>query len=141
TPPVASIIPNKAVSFCLGDSVILSANTGTGYTYQWQLNGSNIPGSSLTFYTARNEGNYRCLISNTCGSTLSNGIEVNVDSNPPSATITPTGTAVFCSGSFVTLYANSGAGLNYQWQLNGTYLFSPFASYALNNNANDNSGN
>jgi hypothetical protein len=36
----------------------------------------------------------------------------------PGASITPSGTTAFCSGSFVILNANTGAGLNYQWKLN-----------------------
>jgi Secretion system C-terminal sorting domain len=37
----------------------------------------------------------------------------------PTATITPAGPTVFCSGGSVVLNANTGVGLTYQWQLGG----------------------
>ena len=39
----ATITHSTSTTFCSGGNVVLNANTGTGYTYQWQLNGTNIP--------------------------------------------------------------------------------------------------
>ena len=40
----------------------------------------------------------------------------------PTATITPATTTTFCQGGSVVLNANTGAGLTYQWRLNGTNI-------------------
>lgn len=42
--------------------------------------------------------------------------------NVTPATITPSGSTTICQGSSVTLNANTGAGLTYQWKLNGTAI-------------------
>lgn len=42
--------------------------------------------------------------------------------NGPSATITPAGATTFCQGGAVALNANTGAGLSYTWQRNGTNI-------------------
>jgi sugar lactone lactonase YvrE len=39
-------------------SVRLTANAGTGITYQWSLNGALIPGATTSVYTARSSGSY-----------------------------------------------------------------------------------
>jgi oligosaccharide reducing-end xylanase len=40
----------------------------------------------------------------------------------PNASITPAGPTTFCSGGSVTLNANTGSGLSYQWLLNGNNI-------------------
>jgi hypothetical protein len=47
----------------------------------------------------------------------------------PSAGITPAGPTIFCAGDSVTLNANSGGGLSYQWKNNGVNI-----SGAVNSN-------
>ena len=60
-------------SFTLGGGATLSVSaTGTGLTYQWQLNGTNIPGATsstlnLANLTATNAGAYRVVVSSTAG--------------------------------------------------------------------------
>ena len=54
--PTATITPATATTFCQGGSVVLNANTGTGLTYQWRLNGTNITGATTTTYTANASG-------------------------------------------------------------------------------------
>jgi len=63
-------------SFTLGGGATLSVSaTGTGLTYQWQLNSSNIPGATsstlnLTNLTAANAGAYRVVVSSTAGGSV-----------------------------------------------------------------------
>src|ERR1043165_7244064 len=40
---VATVTPSGNVDACLGDIIILEANTGIGLTYQWERNGYDIP--------------------------------------------------------------------------------------------------
>src|SRR6187455_2447462 len=64
--------------FCIGDSVLLTATTGTGYLYQWKNNGISISGATAQNYYAKTTGSYTVnvtVISPACG-TNSNTITV-----------------------------------------------------------------
>ncbi len=119
--PTATITPVTATTFCSGGSVVLNANTGTGLTYQWQLDGVNYTGTGATTssITATTSGVYTVIVTNasTCSAT-SSGTTVTVNALP-TATITPVTTTTFCNGGSVVLDANTGTGLTYQWQLDG----------------------
>lgn len=117
-------IPNKInaqgnSTICSGDSLLISNSIiVSGLTYQWQLNGVDINGATQLYYWATAAGNYTCNISNACGNTTSNIIAVTTQT-PITATITANGSTTPCTGGNTTfLYANQGAGLIYQWQLN-----------------------
>jgi hypothetical protein len=117
TSPTASITASGPTTFCSPSSVTLNANTGTGLSYQWRLNGGNISGATASSYIATASGNYDCVVSNSCGSATSNIITVTVNSAPP-AVITAAGPTTICYPGSVTLNANTGTGLTYQWRLN-----------------------
>lgn len=63
-------------SFTLGGGATLSVSaTGTGLTYQWQLNGTNIPGATgstlnLVNLTSTNAGTYRVVVSSSAGGSV-----------------------------------------------------------------------
>ncbi len=120
TAPSATITPAGATTFCSGGVVTLNANTGTGYTYQWKLNGTNITNATSSSYSATASGNYTVVVSNGSCGTTSPAVTVTVNA-APAATITAGGSTTFCSGS-VTLNANSGTGLTYQWRRDGTWI-------------------
>lgn len=132
----ASIAANGATTFCNGGSVVLSVvNAIPGYNFQWQNNGVNISGASTNFYTATATGNYTCVVSASCGSIPSNSIAVSVGAI--NAVVSPAGTVTICSGSSVALSANTGAGYQYQWQLNGADINGATAA-TFNANASGN---
>lgn len=80
----ATISPAGPISAC--GSVLLSANTGTGFTYQWQLNGSNITGATGATYNANASGNYTVIVYHDgCSGT----------SDPVAVTILPQDNAAF----------------------------------------------
>ncbi len=134
-----TITAATTTTFCAGGSVVLNATTG--YTYQWQLGSSNIPGATSASYTATASGSYTVLISNSttgCNGT-SNAISV-IANSPPVSSITPAGTAAYCSGGSVTLSGPSTGGITYQWNLGGvpipgatnvTYSANATGSYTL----------
>jgi hypothetical protein len=68
-----------ATSFCGNDSVRLSANTGTNYTYQWNVNGNVITGATSSSYVAKASGSYTVTIDSATATATSNAIVV-VDS-------------------------------------------------------------
>lgn len=131
--PVATITAGGPVVFCTGDSVTLNANTGTGLSYQWKLNGTSITGATLSSFNATSAGSYNCIVTNNCGNASSNSVAVTITSLPV-ATITANGSATFCMGDSVLLSANTGTGFTYQWKLNGTIIIgatsSSFAAFA-----------
>lgn len=122
----ATISPGGATTVASGGSVLLKANTGTGYTYQWMKNGTAISGATTANYTATSSGSYQVkVVSGTCNAT-SAGVNVTVGSL--TATVSPAGTATFCSGGSVTLTANTGSGYTYQWKKNGVAITGATAS-------------
>jgi hypothetical protein len=68
--PTATITAGGPLGFCNGNNVILNANTGSGYTYQWLRNNSVINGAILSSYTANASGSYTVTTSlGTCSKT------------------------------------------------------------------------
>ncbi|MEZ5173753.1 MAG: T9SS type A sorting domain-containing protein [Bacteroidia bacterium] len=119
--PSATITPNGPTTFCIGGTVLLQANSGNGFTYQWQNGGNVISGAVNNVLNVSQSGNYTVVVTNQSGcSAISSAIQVNVAGTQ--ATITYTGTPAVCDGNSLLLNANTGAGLTYQWQNNGTNI-------------------
>lgn len=68
TYPADTITAFDSTAICVGtDSVELSATTGAGYTYQWDVNNTLIAGATSSIYYANDAGNYTCDITNSSG--------------------------------------------------------------------------
>lgn len=138
TPKAVITLTDPAV-FCQGGSALLKANTTPGQTYQWLRNGATLSGQTDSVYTAVISGAYKVIVTNNCGSATSTSKTITVNSLP-TASISAGGPTTFCSGSTVTLQANTGTGLNYVWKKNGntvagavnsTYVASTTGSYTV----------
>ena len=119
--PNVTVSASGSLSICAGSSVVLSVPTSGSQTYQWKLNGSTISTATSDTLWASASGAYTVTVANTalgCVATSANTI-VTVNPAPP-ATTTPTGSASACQGDTVYLNANTGAGLSYQWNVNGS---------------------
>ncbi|WP_018344135.1 sugar-binding protein [Cytophaga aurantiaca] len=83
TLPTATITANGSTSIPQGGNVVLTANTGSGFTYKW-FKGSVQVGTAQT-YTATDAGVYTVEVTNAnnCSAT-SSGTNVNVNTNQPS---------------------------------------------------------
>ncbi len=121
--PSATIVANGSTIICQGSSVNLSANLGAGLSYQWQLNNVPIDGQTNSTLNVISSGYYTITITNgfNCSS-LSNSIEVNVNTNPAIPIITANSTTEFCLGGSVMLSAPITPSLSYQWQNNGVNI-------------------
>ncbi|MBU3658702.1 MAG: T9SS type B sorting domain-containing protein [Flavobacteriales bacterium] len=104
-----------ATTLCPGSTLTLTASAGT--SYQWQLNGTNIPNATNQTYDITQGGSYTVIVtSGTCTSTSTAFVVTDII-----PTITSTGSATtLCPGSSLVL--TSSVGTNYQWQLNGTNI-------------------
>jgi|GEM_PF-5343184 len=87
------IITGQPQSTCiqLGGTLSLSTTVVGSVTYQWQKNGSNIPGATSSSYSVSNAqqsdfGSYRCLITSQCDvslSTYTNQVSIGLPSSIP----------------------------------------------------------
>lgn len=108
SPLIASVITaGGATTFCTGQSVVLSGNTGGGV---W----SN--GSTSSSITVVSSGDYFVVNTNACGSVTSNHIIVNVSAPTTPSVITANDAIVFCLGDSVTLSGN----VNGTWNTGST---------------------
>jgi len=116
TPPPAIISATGPTTVCAGQSVALTANTGSGYQFVWKRNGSPISGATSSSYTATQPGNYAVMVIH--GACYTNSAETAISmSGTGSASISPAGPTTFCTGGNVILNANAGS--IYQWMRNG----------------------
>jgi large repetitive protein len=109
--PSATITAAGATSFCQGGNVILNANTGTGLSYQWKLNGTNITGATNGSYTANASGSYTVVVTSSSCSSTSAATTVTVNPLPTPA----------ISQAANTLTAPSGFS-TYKWYKNSTLI-------------------
>lgn len=121
--PVSVSIAASANPVCAGSSVIFTAtptNGGTSPTYQWQLNGVNIPSATSSTYTSSglaNGNSITCVLTKdntqTCGTgspATSNTVTMVVNPLP-----TITGTLSVCAGSATQLTGSGTAALTDPW--------------------------
>lgn len=112
-PPLAILNANSPVSFCAGDSIVLTVDPGvTGLAFNW----SN--GATTQSVTLKQTGTYYVTVTNgnNC-SAVSSPFSVTVEPSP-SDTVSAGGPTTFCSGSDVVLTAASGS--TYRWSNNAT---------------------
>ncbi|MFM7701222.1 MAG: cohesin domain-containing protein, partial [Bacteroidota bacterium] len=91
---------------CQGASVVLNANTGAGFTYQWRLNGNAINGATAASYSANTAGAYSVVVTNSSegnGCSATSAV-VNVIVKPNSST---TINAEICQGQTYTFGTQS----------------------------------
>lgn len=125
-PPQITQQPQQPQPVCEGTSVSLSVSAqGSGLSYQWRLNGQNIPGATMATYqfiaTATAAGVYDVVVSNACGSTTSDTVRVTVKERPR-ITQQPQPLTVCAGQRAVFRVTATGSNLRYQWRKNGTAI-------------------
>jgi hypothetical protein len=122
--PVITVQP-VPVTVCQGSfAQFFVQATGTGLSYQWRRNNTDIPGATNTFYnipaaTPADAGVYSVAITGACGTpVVSNNAQLTVETAPV-VTTQPADITV-CEGNSATFtVAASGSNLSYQWMFNG----------------------
>ncbi|MBL7922572.1 MAG: immunoglobulin domain-containing protein [Bacteroidia bacterium] len=120
-PPAVSISPAGAATFCQGSTLLISADSLPGYSFQWRKNNVNIAGAVFSTYTVSQSGTYSVVVTSPCGVTSTASV-VCTKINNPAASISAGGPTTFCAGQSVVLTANAFAGVTYQWRRNGIDL-------------------
>lgn len=120
TPSVTLTASGNGIA-CSPDSVLLSANTGTGLNYLWKRNNVTVVGALDSFYYAAQSGTYKVIVKNQYGCTKASA-NMPVTVKTVSAAITPSGTVSICPGATVNLVSNVSNGYQYQWRRNGTNI-------------------
>ena len=118
SPPMI-LTPPASQHICTGSTLTLSVTASYASSYQWNLNGTAIPGATNSTYTvssaqSANAGNYSVTVTNGLKSVNSSVVAVVVGatsilSNPSSLSLAPTQTALFS-------VSGQGIGqISYQW--------------------------
>jgi len=119
--PVPTITANGPLTFTAGGSVVLTANPGTGYSYQWLKDGVNMNGATSASFTATQGGSYTVSITLNGVSSVSNATVVSIV-NIDAPTIAAGGPLTFNTGGSVVLSSSTGSGYTYQWAKDGVNI-------------------
>ena len=118
-PQIATHPASQSVSSGQPVTFNVTASGSVPLSYQWQRNGSAVPGATASSYTlastapADNGALFRCVVTNAYGSATSNNATLTVTFNtPPTATIvTPVAGARYTAGQPINY---SGTGVDAQ---------------------------
>jgi large repetitive protein len=125
--PTVSVI--GSTTLCQGATVTLTTANGTGLTYQWKNNGTNIAGANGASYVANAAGIYTVQVTNAAGCSGTSTASTVVVNALPVASISNSGSNTICAGSSVNLTASTGTA--YSWSNGATT-----ASIAVNATGN-----
>jgi hypothetical protein len=117
--PIPTVTANKPLAICSGDSITFTTTFASGYSFQWNINGSAIGGATAPTYTVNSAGNYTVTVTNNL-SCVATSAQQNVTVNPlPASPISILyGNLTFCLGDSVVLGTTSNSGNTYQWLRN-----------------------
>ncbi len=116
----ATVSPSGPVTSCTGDTVILSANTGAGFTYNWNINNMQITGATGSKFAVTQNGYYSVtILKNNCPVT-SSAVQVSFVNPPATPTIGSAGSMTPCVGGTVTLTSSAISGGTYLWTTGAT---------------------
>lgn len=106
------INPSDSVTLCEGSYMILATDSIAGFTYQWTVNSTVIPGADNFNFTADVTGSFSVTVTNAYGC-----VDTSISTL---VTVFPLPEVPVISQTGYTL--NSTVGDSYQWYLNGVLL-------------------
>jgi hypothetical protein len=118
----ATITPSGTVTICKGFGLLLAANTGTGYSYQWYWNDKVMNGQTTSQLTVTASGKYTVKISANNAEVTSEPTTINFVP-PPRVSITYRDKSTdICTSGSIELKANKVSSVSYQWFKNWELL-------------------
>ncbi|HNR19377.1 MAG TPA: T9SS type A sorting domain-containing protein, partial [Bacteroidia bacterium] len=105
---VPTITPSGSTTICQGNSVTLTASSGTSYSWS--------TGATTQSITVNTAGSYSVTVTSASGTGTSLPTVVTVNAKP-TASISASGATTFCTGGSVTLTASGGS--SYLWNPGG----------------------
>ncbi len=116
-PTAQAVCENSAAGFSV-------TATGTGLSYQWRKNGTDISGATGSSYaiastTQADAGNYDVVVTGSCGSVTSTSVALTVNA-ATAITVQPLAQSACAGGTATFNVTATGTGtLTYQWRKNG----------------------
>jgi hypothetical protein len=99
-------------------SIVMTASSEAGYTFQWNKEDEAIEGATGVTYTAEEIGHYSVTATKDGNSVTSASVEV-IDENAPTASISTIDETNICKTHIALLSANTGPEYTYVWKLDG----------------------
>jgi hypothetical protein len=117
---VAIISPLTTVTICNTSSVTYESNMDSLLSYQWLVDGSDIPGATTASYTTSVAGSYSVRVTDgECQSVSPESILKVTDQNE---SISPAGTVQVCPKTSLVLAVEENPGMSYQWYKNSVAI-------------------
>jgi hypothetical protein len=117
-----TISPRVDTTLCTGESVLLSSEARSGFTFQWLLNNTAIDNAVNTTYRASQAGSYALRVTDASGCSATSP-SVNIQLKTPKAILKPATDQWLCSnGQPLQLTAMDIADSQLEWLRNGTVL-------------------
>ena len=128
TPPPAVVmvdnVPQTSVVWCPTQPLTLTIAPNPLYAYQWQKDGLNLRGDTLSTLNVKTAGRYTVVASQarTCSNdTTSQSVQVTI-ATPPPVTLSLASRPPYCTGDTITLRAVGQLGYQYRWRRDGQVL-------------------
>lgn len=124
--PVPKIIYNGTSTIAKGDSLLLTVDPASGYTYQWALNGSNISKATKSTVEAKQSGYYTVTITANGYSTTSLPVPIVAELQLPQDNFKLTVKGLSCKGSANgSITVNAQKSMSYSATLTASGVNSP----------------
>lgn len=104
---------------CGSATVILTAPSGLGFSFQWMLNGMALSGATNSYFPVQQPGIYSCAIFSSCLNDTTSLFTVSQGPPPPVVSILFSANDTICAGDSSLLISSASNAYTYQWRFNG----------------------
>lgn len=120
--PKSTITPAGTIKACPDQAVLLNANTGNGFTYQWMNESLPIAGATNSDYSTAATGSYTVMVTNNAGCIKASPVTTIQQYAAATAKITVDGSLNICNTGSVLMNVKVKSGYAYQWYLNNAVI-------------------